>query len=85
MDNGIFVDELIELNPEQQKIFQAFCEDNPALRPLEEAVLGALNLLRETYDEGGKVLICGNGGSHRSDTYSCAPAYRSFQQRSRSY
>ena len=63
MDNEIFVDELIELNPEQQKIFQAFCEDNPALRPLEEAVLGALNLLRETYDEGGKVFICGNGGS----------------------
>ena len=63
MDNEIFMDELIELNPEQEKIFSAFIADNPALRPLEEAVLGALNLLRETYDEGGKVLICGNGGS----------------------
>ena len=63
MDNEIFMDELIQLNPGQEKIFADFIADNPALRPLEEAVLGALNLLRETYDEGGKVLICGNGGS----------------------
>ena len=63
MDNEMFINELIELNAEQEKIFSTFIEDNPALRPLEAAVLGALNLLRETYDEGGKVLICGNGGS----------------------
>jgi len=63
MDNEMFMDELIQLNPGQEKIFADFIADNPALRPLEEAVLGALNLLRETYDEGGKVLICGNGGS----------------------
>lgn len=63
MDNEIYLDELIELNSEQERIFGDFIADNPALRPLEEAVLGALNLLRETYDEGGKVLICGNGGS----------------------
>ena len=63
MEKELYTNELIELNAEQEKIFGAFCADNPALQPLEEAVLGALNLLRDTYDEGGKVLICGNGGS----------------------
>ena len=63
MEKELYTNELIELNEEQEKLFGAFCADNPALQPLEEAVLGALNLLRDTYDEGGKVLICGNGGS----------------------
>ena len=63
MEKELYTNELIELNADQEKIFGAFCADNPALQPLEEAVLGALNLLRDTYDEGGKVLICGNGGS----------------------
>ena len=35
----------------------------PALAPCREALEAALSLLIDTYRRGGKVLLCGNGGS----------------------
>jgi len=35
----------------------------PELVPCEESIQAALNLMIETYKNGGKILICGNGGS----------------------
>ena len=44
-------------------IFNRFCADNPALAPLLPDVVSAYELLRDTFASGGKLLICGNGGS----------------------
>jgi D-sedoheptulose 7-phosphate isomerase len=35
----------------------------PVLRPLESDIVAAFELLASTYQDGGKVLVCGNGGS----------------------
>jgi D-sedoheptulose 7-phosphate isomerase len=35
----------------------------PSLRPLEEEFLAALRLVTTCFDQGGKLLVCGNGGS----------------------
>lgn len=35
----------------------------PELKPLKEDLQNALNLFKDTYKNGGKVLVCGNGGS----------------------
>ncbi|MGN1248445.1 MAG: SIS domain-containing protein [Candidatus Spyradocola sp.] len=44
-------------------ILNRFCADNPALAPLRPDVVSAYELLRDTFASGGKLLICGNGGS----------------------
>lgn len=35
----------------------------PELRSMEADILNAFAMIRETYEKGGKLLICGNGGS----------------------
>ena len=44
-------------------ILNCFCADNPARAPLLPDVVSAYELLRDTFASGGKLLICGNGGS----------------------
>lgn len=51
------------MNPAQQALMETFLKDNPALQSLEGEIAAALQLMQSTYDEGGKVMICGNGGS----------------------
>ena len=41
------------------ELFQRY----PALKECEQDILGALALMNETYEKGGKILVCGNGGS----------------------
>ena len=38
-------------------------ERYPQLVPIKDYIVAALGLIRETYKNGGKVLVCGNGGS----------------------
>lgn len=35
----------------------------PCLKECEEQIKAAMELIRDTYKKGGKVLVCGNGGS----------------------
>lgn len=51
------------LTPEQRAILQRLLEDNPALAPLRSGLLDAYALLQGAYESGGKLLLCGNGGS----------------------
>ena len=38
-------------------------ERYPALKDIESKIQNALELIIEVYENGGKVLVCGNGGS----------------------
>ena len=51
------------LTPEQRAILQRLLEDNPALAPLRSGLLDAYALLKGAFELGGKLLLCGNGGS----------------------
>lgn len=42
-----------------EKLFERY----PALKACEENIKKALELMIQTYEQGGKILICGNGGS----------------------
>lgn len=57
------MENFFELNAAQQAQLTTFLTDNPALPPLEGGVVAALELLQTACDKGGKVMICGNGGS----------------------
>ena len=42
-----------------EELFQRY----PALKVCEDDIFAALALMKETYLKGGKILVCGNGGS----------------------
>ena len=46
-----------------KKIFEKLFVDYPALGVCRDSVADAYFILKSTYDKGGKVLVCGNGGS----------------------
>lgn len=56
MNLAIIKDELLEA----EKVLQAFIEDQQNLKNIEQAA----TLLADSFKQEGKVLSCGNGGSH---------------------
>ncbi|MCW8994924.1 MAG: D-sedoheptulose 7-phosphate isomerase [Psychromonas sp.] len=56
MNLAIIKDELLEA----EKVLQAFIEDEQNLKNIEQAA----TLLADSFKQDGKVLSCGNGGSH---------------------
>ena len=51
------------MNMRTQQIMQEFYTLHPDLTFLEAELSKALRLLLDTFRSGGKLLICGNGGS----------------------
>ena len=54
---------------------------HPALEANQNAVGGALDLLLETFRNGGKVLVCGNGGSAADAEHICGELLKKFKKR----
>ena len=52
-----------EQDPRVLTHFQRLFERYPALTVCRESIMDAYLLLRDCYQQGGKVLVCGNGGS----------------------
>jgi D-sedoheptulose 7-phosphate isomerase len=46
-----------------EQIFNDFLERYPSLSELSDNIMSAYDLICDSYDNGGKVLACGNGGS----------------------
>ncbi len=46
-----------------QIIFDGLFSDYPVLSPCRESIRNAYEILEDTYKNGGKLLVCGNGGS----------------------
>ena len=42
---------------------ETLLQDHPALTVCQDAIESARDLLTDTYRAGGKLLLCGNGGS----------------------
>jgi D-sedoheptulose 7-phosphate isomerase len=47
----------------EAEVFSHLFSRYPALRPLESDIVAAFELLAASFGGGGKVLVCGNGGS----------------------
>ncbi|WP_240762306.1 D-sedoheptulose-7-phosphate isomerase [Paenibacillus thalictri] len=51
------------MNEQQTQTMQSLLAKYPDVAPCEEDIKHTFALLKQTYDQGGKVLLCGNGGS----------------------
>lgn len=55
--------------------------DHPVLRPARDKVLHAYALLRDSFEAGGKLLLCGNGGSACDCEHIAGELMKSFKLR----
>ena len=62
---------------ELEGLFQRY----PALRPLEERIRASVALLAETYRRGGKLMVCGNGGSAADSLHIVGELMKSFSRK----
>ncbi len=53
-------------------------ERYPALAKIKEEILCAVDMLEDTYKRGGKVLVCGNGGSAADSEHIVGELMKSF-------
>lgn len=51
------------IRPGTKAIIDTYCRKNAALEAVREELLACVELLAECFQTGGKLLICGNGGS----------------------
>lgn len=54
---------MIELKENVKKHIELLCERYPALKSVENDIAGAYQILEDSYKNGGKLLVAGNGGS----------------------
>ena len=62
------------MNTRTQQITQEFYSLHPDLSFLQEELLKTFQLLSDTFRAGGKLLICGNGGSSADSEHIVAQA-----------
>lgn len=55
--------EMMELKENAKKHVQLLCERYPALKSVEDDIAEAYQILEDSYKNGGKLLVAGNGGS----------------------
>ncbi len=53
----------------------------PALEPLKEKILGAREMIINTYENSGKLLLCGNGGSASDCEHIAGELMKSFKRK----
>ncbi len=51
------------MKQETKNIFEKLLSEYPALKVCEERIINTYNILLACFNNGGKVLVCGNGGS----------------------
>lgn len=66
-----------QLNP----LLETLVAKYPELIDCLESIEGAFELLKKTYSEGGKVLICGNGGSASDSEHIVGELMKGFMSR----
>lgn len=54
---------MMELKENAKKHVQLLCERYPALKSVEDDIAEAYQILEDSYKNGGKLLVAGNGGS----------------------
>ena len=68
-------------NPVLQNILDELRERRPDLEACVPAVTEAFEALAATYDNGGKLLLCGNGGSHADALHIAGELCKSFERK----
>jgi len=69
------------MKPETTRIFEELFERYPALAACRADVAAAFDVLAESFRSGGKVLVCGNGGSAADAEHIVGELLKSFKKR----
>lgn len=70
-----------DLNPIEQEILDSLKIRRPELAPCVDDLLRLHDRLVELYDNGGKLLLCGNGGSHADAIHIAGELCKSFERK----
>lgn len=71
---------MTNLMPVEQSILDEMLERRPDLEPCVPALLALHNALITCYDAGGKLLLCGNGGSNADAAHIAGELCKSFER-----
>lgn len=63
-----------------QLIYQGLLEKYPALDVCKDAILKTFEIIKQTYLDGGKVLVCGNGGSASDSEHIVGELMKNFKK-----
>jgi len=63
------------------KILDQLCERYPSLSDLRDRIAEAAGMIIDCYTRGGKLLVCGNGGSSSDSDHFAAELMKSFESR----
>ena len=63
------------------ELFETWKEDNPALMHMEPMLIKSVEKICECYENGGKVLVCGNGGSASDSEHIVGELMKGFRKR----
>lgn len=63
----------------KDEIIGLLCAEYPSLKSLKEELARAANLITDCYEKGGKLLLCGNGGSSADADHFAAELMKSFE------
>lgn len=62
-----------------EQFFAGYRKRHPAVEPLEPAIRQAVEILESSVRQGGKILICGNGGSNADADHIVGELVKSFR------
>ena len=63
-----------------KKILMELGERYPALKPLEGDILAAFLAMKKTYERGGRLYVCGNGGSSSDSEHIVGELMKCFKK-----
>ncbi len=61
-----------------EKLFEQLLQRRADLEPQSDNIRQMLNMMIETYNKGGKILVCGNGGSNSDAEHIVAELMKGF-------
>ena len=74
------VEQFLEQHPDVVEIIIDFMERMPLLKPTVENLIKSYMLMVDCFDRGGKLFICGNGGSFADSLHISGELMKSFQR-----
>ena len=66
-------------SPVTSLLIDQLCERHPSLTTVKPVIEEACNLLISCYENGGKILVCGNGGSSSDSDHIVGELMKSFE------